>query len=259
MSLSILIALSAVILICLAMDRKTSETETNIRIKVGSVNLSFRTAPGPISISVSGSAASSSVTDGQTGATTLTFADNASGAACSIPYPQQAAPGAASAKSADEVGGSSKPVSASKADGGLLPYYATPGPAQIPISIVQSGIALPPATIGGMSMSGAERVRFAYEAGRQGAKQLQGETVGPSSMYRIADRSPVIYVVLKGQLGEDSYPMTVKTAKDYKKHMFLDADRPRPQVLAPDTVGRPFYSMVEADAYAKGAGLWELP
>ena len=254
-------ALSTIILICLAMDGQASET--NIKINVGSLNLSLRTAPGPISISVSGPAAiSSSVITYQTGSITFTCSEAAPGAAHSIPYPQQAAPGAASSISADEAAGSSKPVSASPDDKcscvAGLPYYTNPGPEEIPMGVLHSGIALPRATIGLTDMSGVERVRLAYEAGRQAAKALQGGTENPS-LFRIADRSPVVYVVLKGQRSAVSYPLTVQTFTEYKKHMFLDCDRHRPQVFAPGTVGRAFYSLIEANAYAIGVGLCELP
>lgn len=245
------------------MDFKDSASDTDIRINMGSLNVSLRTGPGPFSISVSGSTASSSMIRYHTGATAFTGAEAVPGVATSDPYlqaasggphPLQAAPVAAVSKS-------STPVSGSKSDSGFcapLPYYATPGPEDVHVSIMQSGIALPNATIGTVEMSGPERVRFAYAAGREAAKQLQGGTA-KMTLFRIAGRSPALYIVLKGQLDSHSYPISVTTFKDYKKHVFLDQDRPRPQVWAPTAVGRAFYSIIEARAYSKGAGLSDIP
>ena len=139
-----------------------------------------------------------------------------------------------------------------------LPFFRVPVPVETPMGLVQAAVSLGSAKVGLREMTGPERVRYAYAAGREAAAQLRGD---PSrvSAYRIADRSPSYYVVLQGCDPAATYRLVVTTFSDFKTHAFQDSERARPTNRAPGSVDRAFYSRIEARAYCKGAGLVDLP
>ena len=136
-------------------------------------------------------------------------------------------------------------------------------PFEVPKSLLQTGRRLAPCTNvceGNVHpCSGEERVTYAYRAGRQAARYLRGEDRCIEPKRFVMQRSPACYLVLQGCDPQCSYPKLFRTFTEYKGHVFTDGDKARPSHFHPDSASCGFYSEVEANAFALGAGLEKLP
>jgi hypothetical protein len=107
--------------------------------------------------------------------------------------------------------------------------------------------------------SGFQRCQLAYLSGRQAASYMRGEEpiLAPSKF--TIQRSPTVYVVLKGAKQGAEYPIVEKTFSAFKAHVFEDHQKSRPTSFVAKSVGHAFYSECEARAFCIGAGMSGLP
>lgn len=141
-----------------------------------------------------------------------------------------------------------------------VPYYAEVTPVGIGDSLKELASKLPQTRHmlhphNADPVSGLERVKLAYEAGRQAAKVLRGEDTQQGHVAYAQGRSPCYFIVLRGLKPPDQYPCSFFTFADYKHHIYEDLHIPRPTQVHPMTVSVALYSKTEACAYCMGACL----